>query len=199
VASCFKRFSLISIKYAHIIKSQFYGHMNLNHFYFPVQDSIHIEKKEFGFLMPSWISVYFQHLLYHYKLFNKKFKSKNCIAPILVAPSVVPAFNPAIRVLNYDQDGSLLGYKQYFANLSLLNSLPDKSGSSFYTLLYDPLNSYGMTSLSGCDYKDFAKRLVKSTNFDIFVDATHESRKKKNGQLVKKYLSNMMVGIPYDM
>lgn len=150
------------------------------------------------FYLPSWVSVYVQHLLYHYRLFSKKFKKSKCITPILVAPSVVPAFNPALRVFDYQQDGSLLGYKQYFANLSLWNSL--ESNSSFYTLLYDPLHEYGMTGLSGCDYKDLAKRLVKSTKSDILVDATRESNtRKKNGQLIKRYVSNMMVGIPYDI
>lgn len=157
-------------------------------------------------LIPSWISVYFQHLLYHYKLFTKKHKKDGCITPILVAPSVVPAFNPALRVFDYSQDGSLTGYKQYFANLSLWNTVnPDKINSSFYTLLYDPIESYSMDSLSGCDYKYFAKRLVHSTKYDILVDATHYSSQlgkngnNKNGQLVKSYLSNMMVGIQYEI
>jgi hypothetical protein len=173
--------------------------MNLNHFYFPVEESMNLAKPES--YLPSWVSVYVQHLLYNYKLFTKKFKKNICTTPILVAPSVVPAFNPALRVFDYEQDGSLLDYKQYFANLSLWNSLgPEESNSSFYTLLYDPLQEYGMTSLSGCDYKDLAKRLLKSGESDILVDATRGyNRKKKNGQLLKRYISNMMVGIPFDI
>ncbi len=173
--------------------------MNLDHFMFPVGESLYPSKPKM--LIPSWISVYFQSLLNHYKSFTKK--KNGCLTPILVAPSVVPAFNPAFRVFDYEQDGSLLGYQQYFSNLSFWNSIDsDKTNSSFYTILYEPKTSYGLSSLNGCEYKDFARRLVKSTKYDILVDATQDfsnHKKIRNGELLKSYLSNMMVGMPYDV
>jgi hypothetical protein len=160
--------------------------MNLDHFFFPIENN---EMSKTA--LPSWISVYFQNLLFHYKMFIKR--KYDCITPILVAPSVVPAFNPAIRIFEYTEKGDILGYQQYFANLSLWNS--DRVvNSSFFSLLYTPQEAYGMSSIDGCEYKHFSKKLIKSTKNSILVDSSRNDDKKKS-EIVKRYLFNMMVGM----
>jgi hypothetical protein len=67
----------------------------------------------------------------------------NNAAAINVAPSVLPQFNPAVRVFIYDPDTkNILNYIQYYASLDLANS----QGVVQWVKEYDPLSAYGLHS-----------------------------------------------------
>lgn len=75
-------------------------------------------------------------------------------ASLFILPSVSPlhlsglgSFNPRIRQFQYDRSsGKLLGYRQYFLNLSLPQTLD--SPDSLWQLEYDTADEYQLTDLS---------------------------------------------------
>ena len=235
VPSCYYAFSTLCQKYDDVIQGQYYGHMNIDHFYFPVVNEFPVFENDKitradgltmnGLspflasanedhrirLMPSWIAQYFQTLLLHYKYVSKEVE--RIPTPIFVSPSVVPAFNPALRVYKYHtlsdlqdspQDlsfGALLDYDQYFANLEKWNAAWE--GEFIFELEYTPRSAYEFKekNITTSAWVDLAKRLVRGRK-KHFLDSTRKHKKKKKKQpiedpeiLLRKYLSYMVVGI----
>ena len=123
---CYDRFAQIGTKYRTMIKSQFYGHLNIDHFYFATEtDSVIkpiVKKKGYGIMLsPSWVISYCRNLIDHYKNINEMAESQVGF-PILVSPSIVPAFNPSFRVFKISTDpmrlGEVVGYTQYWLDLA---------------------------------------------------------------------------------
>ncbi|KAH6563095.1 hypothetical protein BASA50_004615 [Batrachochytrium salamandrivorans] len=178
-ANCYLEFSRLTFKYRDVIRGQFYGHMNIDHFFFTTPDQvlrrymsaaevadvspvnadteetpnalIHIESEtheltkppeSVGIMSPSWILLYFEYLILHFKTTRK---SDVMPQPIFVSPSVVPIFNPAIRLYIYETRSqgvttpelghqrsipfpvyaTLLDYEQYYSDLNYWNALWD--------------------------------------------------------------------------
>ena len=217
---CLKQFLDITNEFDDVIQGQFYGHMNVDHFYFPIMEGIpdfkrHHEKLKLklkkktksALRIPSWITFYFQDLLVHYKRISK-YKSKSVPKPILVSPSVVPAFNPSLRVYSYFSDyvsrdfGMLLDYEQYYSNLTIWNS--EWNGEYLFELEYSPLKSYSFSrgNLSSDSWKDFAFRLTnqkkkKRKEFLLWMDeSVHIQKKRKRikmEQLLRLYYQHFLV------
>ncbi|KAJ1555405.1 Endopolyphosphatase [Nowakowskiella sp. JEL0078] len=76
----------------------------------------------------SFLKLYWKYLMYHYQSTLERYVGTSEIpVPVFVAPSVIPTYNPGIRVWSYDPvTASLKGYTQYFANLSHWNELSSK-------------------------------------------------------------------------
>lgn len=108
---------------------------------------------------------------------------------VQVSPSVLPVYNPAIRIYKYeinpddidddddddnedddDEDddddelkphGTLLNYAQYFANLTKWNTIQDQKLE--YEIEYSTDEAYGMEDLTVESYFEFAKAMVEDT------------------------------------
>lgn len=115
------------------------------------------------------------------------------IVVIQVAPSVLPVYHPSVRIYQYeitpddddddgdnDDDGdddddddddddlrpygTLLGYQQYFANLTKWNDpVNNNQGPIEYELEYSTKEAYGLEDLSVESYFEFAKLMVEDT------------------------------------
>ncbi|KAI8925401.1 hypothetical protein BC831DRAFT_415076 [Entophlyctis helioformis] len=209
---CYTEFSRLSVKYRDVIQGQFYGHMNIDHFFFTTPDQVlrrnsvsasstvapmslaadygdnaletaigldsdgakndasdqqpapaSIFRRDEGdddqlmhIMAPTWVFLYFEYLILHFKVITDTDDLPN---PVLIAPSVVPAFNPALRVFKYDtlqpssrqpqrqqprfkkgsnrkanpprtpQFGRLLDYDQFYADLDYWNNHQGPSAS----------------------------------------------------------------------
>lgn len=105
---------------------------------------------------------------------------------IQVSPSVIPVYNPTVRIYEYeinpddileddddsedddedDEDdlkphGTLLGYSQYFANLTKWNHQKEPTAKLQYELEYTTQEAYGMQDLTVESYFQFAKSMVE--------------------------------------
>lgn len=165
---CYKQFAVICKHFRDIIGGQFYGHMNIDHFYFPTTD-LELSKRshdsDFRTFAAGWIPAYVENLKRHYRGVQKQ---KHLPMPVFVAPSVVPAFNPAFRVWRCSE-GGLLGYTQYHMDLAV---------SENYTVEYTT-NDYKMFTANVNDWKLLARKLSKE----------HKYTKLRN-----HYFRNLLVG-----
>jgi hypothetical protein len=105
---------------------------------------------------------------------------------IQVAPSVLPVYHPAVRIYQYeitpddddndDEDdegdddnedlrpyGTLLGYQQYFANLTKWNDPIHHKSPLEYELEYSTKEAYGLEDLSAESYFEFAKLMIENS------------------------------------
>ncbi|KAJ3181726.1 Endopolyphosphatase [Geranomyces variabilis] len=203
--NCYETFARLMLEYADEVRGQFYGHMNIDHFFFS-SSIIPVGKTDSGApsattslastyrevlkstlpdfsslsmaplaaktggavsaLIPSWINLYYHYLLTHYKHLARQHSrdpASTTLHPIFVAPSVVPTFNPGLRVFQYNVEtasfrgplhpphrerrstgspvaprrGELLSYAQYYADLERWNAAAVESGRNANT--FDPL------------------------------------------------------------
>ena len=150
---CTKRVTKLAIKFRTVIKAQFYGHMNLDHFFFPVLKKEHLPA--FHQLAPRWIKKYFESLMKHFKLVNRV--KTNVGSPIFVSPSLTSVFNPGIRVYEYSTAkhymAEITNYHQYFLNLVEWNSRKkkDKKQPPVWELEYSAKSEYQMDDLKYLD------------------------------------------------
>jgi hypothetical protein len=163
--------------------------------------------------MPSWISSYLENLLLHYRYAAKE--QEVLTAPVFVSPSVVPAFNPALRVMKYDLiSGAVVDYEQYYSDLKRWNALPPEefmkkaSEESFYELEYQPVDEYDFKPQTAKpkSWTKFAGRLSRIGRKDWLEDLKKKKKKKKKRPdhgdrdkeedwLLKTYLRHMVVNV----
>lgn len=116
---------------------------------------------------------------------NAPVNSHPPLTVIQVAPSILPVYHPSFRIYHYEttpddeeddikikytpQDdddvkpyGTLLGYSQYFANLTYWNSI-DADKSLEYKLEYNTNDTYGMEDLTVESYFELAKSMLEDT------------------------------------
>lgn len=211
--SCYYSFAKRCQEFRDVIQGQFYGHMNIDHFYFPTLNEypmLHLDKKAaspYPHVMvndrgerhvPSWVAAYFQNLLGHYKYVAKELEP--IAMPIMVAPSVVPAFNPGFRIFQYSSEattlkypiGTLLGYDQYYMDLERWNETPDRLKGSLgvpsFALEYQPALAYNITqdSLSTPTWIDLAWQLTHKPKKGKSRDEKKGKKKKKHHRKDKK-------------
>ncbi|KAJ3155066.1 Endopolyphosphatase [Geranomyces variabilis] len=196
--NCYETFARLMFEYSEEVAGQFYGHMNIDHFFFS-SSIIPVGKTDPGAtsastslastyrevlkstlpdfssssmaplsaitagtvsaMIPSWINLYYHYLLTHYKHLARQHSrdpALKTLQPIFVAPSVVPTFNPGLRVFQYNVEtasfrgslhpthrqrrftgsspaprrGELLSYTQYYADLERWNAaVIDRGGN----------------------------------------------------------------------
>lgn len=128
---CLEQFVKLTHKYADVIVSQFYGHSNFDDFF--LTKATHQPAPTAG-------------------------RGQGPGTFGLIAPSVVPAFNPAFRIVEYERSGADFGrlkdYHQYYMDLDEANT----SGPRI-RLEYQMSEAYGPGPLTAKYYRRLLKRL----------------------------------------
>lgn len=152
--------------------------------------------------IPSWLSLYYHYLLTHYKhqahQLRKK-PNKPIPQPVFVSPSVVPSFNPSLRVFNYykAQDnsvtsslrtGELTGYTQYIADIGRWNKEPLEENAEFPGYIYE--TSYKPSTLYAFPDGEFGTKAWVEFGGRMTGVGTG---KEEGARLSKLYVENMAV------
>ena len=67
------------------------------------------------------------------------------VGVVNISPSVIPTYNPTVRVFEYDsQSKKLINIHQYYANVEDTKQIENAD----FEIEYDALSAYGMASLS---------------------------------------------------
>ncbi|TPX63730.1 hypothetical protein SpCBS45565_g06423 [Spizellomyces sp. 'palustris'] len=237
--NCYERFSKLMIDYTDVVTGQFYGHMNIDHFFFPtpanavgedltstpergeIEESLRASMPYFsasslapltgplppqaggtvGTTIPSWLNLYCHYLIRHYTELVHQIKKNPDLRvpqPVFVSPSVVPSFNPSLRVFEYRKGmddvqptvGHLIGYTQYFADIEKWNkhSIGDMTVQNqefpgyIYETEYRPVSLYGLEKFDAEEWLRFGGRMA-----GIGTD------KNTAAQLRELYLANLVV------
>ncbi|RKP36627.1 Metallo-dependent phosphatase-like protein [Dimargaris cristalligena] len=194
--SCYKRYTHLMNEFRDTIRGQFFGHNNKDHFYFlssdaksrrenikalpppdvsvlpaapepiAVRGSVQIMKR-----VPSMIRELMQHFK---KVWDDRDKVDYTV--VNISPSVIPTFNPTLRVYRYQYPsfvspfrlpiGTLLDYDQFWLNLTEANDEFRQSGDVLYQpeyeLLYSARQQYSMPDLTTQSYLDLAHRMTQN-------------------------------------
>ena len=224
---CYKEFSKLTLKYADVVIAQYYGHMNIDHFFFttpnqqlkrkamnrrhPAQSLPETDLQTFmdddvGDSIPKWLYIYFDNLISHFG----KIKHHDIVPhPVFVSPSIIPVFNPGLRVYLYHAEegseaefnyGAVLDYEQYFADLDDWNSRYNRLHSNGiedswdpsdfkFTLEYTPKERYNMDydTSSKDAWMDLASRM---SGLDYSIFRRRKGRKKKQ-RLLDEYATEL--------
>lgn len=173
--SCFRDYTRLSAAFPDVIQGHFYGHLNMDHF-------LMYDGREVG--VARNIDKYVDWLRDMYSSLDPPPSARDRpmadtpLVVIQVAPSVLPVYLPAIRIYQYeinDNDnpqklphGTLLGYQQYFANISHYQDTP-----LAYELEYDTKQAYGLPDLTVESYYQLAKDMMEESGkklWDTFVE-----------------------------
>jgi len=82
---------------------------------------------------------------------------KNQAGAILVAPSVLPQYNPSLRVIEYDSSSyEIMNVITYWANLDAANA----QGSLTFEKEYDMVSAYGLSApLNTAQWLDMKQKI----------------------------------------
>lgn len=230
--TCLTEYMRIASNYTDVVMGHFFAHLNMDHFLMfdgrqdtllnleddMVMDKVH--QKVFDIAdydddhevhATRNIDAYLDWLRDMYKdidPLDDKRAPPNTQPPLVVvqvSPSVLPVYNPAIRIYKYeinpediedndddededdddedDEDelkphGTLLSYSQYFANLTKWNRMPSDQQLE-YELEYSTDTAYGMEDLSVESYFELAKSMIEHS--------------KEGKQLWSMYRNHMLV------
>ncbi|CAG8482630.1 11859_t:CDS:2 [Dentiscutata erythropus] len=226
--TCYKAYQKLSIKYHDLILGHYYGHSNMDHFFFIgakkslskfrnnypedyPEDSTGENYDDDNFVKTAMktpsakIDKYLKKLYNHYRSVPPLTKGVGKeYAVIHINPSVIPVFNPALRIFKYNTTEvehsnskknkppkshdpnapshintflTPLGYTQYFINLTHSNLFPNSE--PVYTVEYTTWDDYHMKDLTVPSWINLARRVT--------------GRKLRN-ELWKKIENNLMVG-----
>lgn len=143
--SCLRQYSKLALHYEEVISGHLYGHLNMDHFLVigdedetngnDLDESIIGDNISINRNVPKYLKA----LRESYRSVNYVNDGKARHSVINVSPSVLPEMNPTFRIFRYEADkkvstfGGLLGYEQWFANLTYWNRhQPSKhKGSKF--------------------------------------------------------------------
>lgn len=137
--SCLRQYSDLALQYDAIISAHLYGHQNMDHFLI-LGDEYAVKNEEVDGEMDNEmgqmdddvaikrnIRKYVKALRESYRSLDYVNDDKARHAVINVSPSVIPEMNPTFRLIRYDRNekrssfGTLLGYTQWFSNLTYWN------------------------------------------------------------------------------
>ncbi|KAI8575382.1 hypothetical protein K450DRAFT_215845 [Umbelopsis ramanniana AG] len=135
-SSCYRQYSKLALKYDGVISGHLYGHLNMDHFLILGDEDTtkHGNQHEEAALADDTISInrnipkYLKALRDSYRSVNYVNDGKVHHAVINISPSVIPEMNPTFRIFRYEADekastfGDLVGYTQWFANLTHWNT-----------------------------------------------------------------------------
>ncbi|KAG1178224.1 hypothetical protein G6F70_001246 [Rhizopus microsporus] len=152
--SCLSQFMRIASDYTDVILGHFFAHLNMDHF-------LIFDGKRQEISTQRDISAYTDWLYSMYQSIDINFISPPPLVVIQVAPSILPVYYPTFRIYQYevnqtDRLGHLLGYAQYYSNLTKWNSHDHLE----YELEYTTQDAYHMPDLSVASYYNLAKAMV---------------------------------------
>ncbi|OBZ87203.1 Endopolyphosphatase [Choanephora cucurbitarum] len=205
--SCLTDYLRITTDFSDVILGQFFAHMNIDHFLMYGKEtatSKSLNATTLGsdddhhlFHTTRNINAYVDWLHTMYEEIEPPREDKHGspdeprspFTVVQVSPSVLPVYNPSIRIYQYEKKqkhsakpyGTLLGYEQYFADLSKWNA-PHQKGPLQYELEYSTQEAYGMEDLSAESYFQLAKAMVEPTPEGARLWATY-----RNHMLVKTH------------
>ncbi|KAI8139379.1 Metallo-dependent phosphatase-like protein [Fennellomyces sp. T-0311] len=153
--SCLETYITISNEYRDVIAGHMYGHVNMDHFMVLEPSSVQDSAAD------SYVS----------KL-RKQYRNArgNDSVIVHVAPPLLPVYNPAFRINEYDpnpqspQFGTWTKYTQYYADLNYFNQLyqPEQHPPQFI-VEYATDTEYGMKDLSPESWVDLARRMTEKS------------------------------------
>ncbi|CAG8616493.1 17426_t:CDS:2, partial [Racocetra fulgida] len=182
--SCYRAYKKISIDFHDLILGHYYGHSNMDHFFFigakndlgKFKHYDNYDKEQFKTLVnksPSKINKYLAKLYNHYRSVPPLTKGVGKeYAVIHINPSIIPVFYPALRIFKYNttegQDPNApshintfltpLGYTQYFINLTVSNLFPDEEPE--YVVEYSTWVDYHMKDLTVPSWINLARKVT---------------------------------------
>ncbi|KAI8084691.1 Metallo-dependent phosphatase-like protein [Halteromyces radiatus] len=175
--SCLASYTRISAQYPDVIMGHLYGHLNKDHFLLydtsrPLSKTTTMDQDSYDkdyldqqpFFKKPKIPKFARQLHDMYSSIHPRLEDdeKQEILPtspvvaIQVTPSVLPKYYPTVRIYRYTKN-NLMGYDQYFANITEWENLP--ATQHHYQLLYST-DHYGMKDLTSESFFDLAKRMV---------------------------------------
>ncbi|KAI8344793.1 Metallo-dependent phosphatase-like protein [Chlamydoabsidia padenii] len=173
--SCLQAYTRLASSFSDLIVGHFYGHLNMDHFlmYDRSDDSMGITRNVDAYV--DWLHDMYSSL--DPKYLEKKMSDQTPLVVIQVAPSILPIYFPALRIYRYEINddnsdpeklphGSLLGYQQYFANITRWEN--DRRPLE-YQLEYDTRQAYGLTDLTVDSYYQLAKEMVEETGQTLWT------------------------------
>ena len=118
-----------------VVVGQYFGHANVDHFFFVTQEDVRTFPDDGENTLteedPPMLSLgmtdggYIKTLFHRFHQISKTPPNASVepFTVVNVAPSVIPTFQPSLRLVRHLQ-GRLLGYTQYWANLKEWNAQP---------------------------------------------------------------------------
>lgn len=198
--SCLEAYTHISAAYSDVIIGHLYGHLNKDHFLLydtsrprlRTSDSSNSRHQQQQHSMMAKLKVpkFARQLHAMYASIHPRPKQlgplsssaallgKSPVVAIQITPSVLPKYYPTVRLYRYTKQKDqvkLMGYDQYFANISAW----EQSDVHNYQLLYST-DLYGMKDLSPLGFYDLAKRMI-------------DLRNKKSRLLWKAFVNNIFI------
>jgi hypothetical protein len=184
--TCLQEYLTLAAEYNDVIMGQFFAHLNMDHFLmYDAKEAmvmgpekkvvagpdVHVNRDIDEYV--DWLRAMYQNID---PLGDKNAPSNGQhLVVVQVAPSVLPVYYPGFRIykyelnddddLNHDDDddekpyGTLLGYSQYYSNLTRLNKIDAQN--IYYELEYTTWDAYGMTDLTVESYFELAKQMVE--------------------------------------
>ncbi|CAO3612804.1 unnamed protein product [Cunninghamella blakesleeana] len=192
---CLHEYSNIALDYKDIIQAHLYGHMNMDHFqilhrYIEKEDNNNADDNDGDNDdnddddddENSWNGYYgddhdvvirgnniARKLRKQYKRSLKKYDVENDLTFIHVAPPILPVYNPAFRVNEYNKDtnspnyGTWTKYTQWYSNLSYWNDeyVKDNTTKPVFEIEYETDKDYNMPDLSLASWLNFTRLITK--------------------------------------
>jgi hypothetical protein len=158
--SCYRQYSKMALQYDGVISGHLYGHLNMDHFLIlGDEDATKRSDKDDAVVLAAddVISInrnipkYLKALRDSYRSVDYVNDGKAHHAVINISPSVIPEMNPTFRIFRYEADekastvGDLLGYTQWFTNLTYWNAHQPKHHADVQLNLQDEAD--GFTSM----------------------------------------------------
>lgn len=170
---CTNEYTKLVIEFADVVKSQLFGHSNVDHFFFLTKSDSNGKEKQRGITLPSsqpatlgWDTDYLDRLLQDYEAVVNSTNSKSTNYSVAhVVPSIMPVYYPGFRIYNFQAPNyQPIGYTQYFCNLTKWNA-PGKSKHPEWEVEYDTKEDYGMLDLSPWSWVQLAQRILEDSIF----------------------------------
>ncbi|KAG1471588.1 hypothetical protein G6F56_002038 [Rhizopus delemar] len=152
--TCLSQYMQVVARYTDVIQGHFFAHLNMDHFL------IYDAKRQEDLTINRDIEAYTDWLYGMYQSLAHTQAEPSWVV-IQVSPSVLPVYYPTFRIYRYqindtENDNQLLGYSQYYSNLTYWNDHDHLE----YELEYTTEDQYQMQDLTADSYFKLAKSMV---------------------------------------
>jgi hypothetical protein len=125
---CYAKYLAFHQKHAQTIAASFFGHVNLDYFYFPVNTTEYSPLPSLVLepFLPTWSVPFVVELSKNYQA---AMNSPAIASPIFVSPSAIPSTQPTVRLFDHHSSTfEVQNHQTYYANLSYWNALARHMG-----------------------------------------------------------------------
>ncbi|KAI9282625.1 Metallo-dependent phosphatase-like protein [Sporodiniella umbellata] len=155
-SACLTQYMQVISRYTKVVEGHFFAHLNMDHFL------IYDTKNEGDLVINKNVDAYSDWLYTMYQSLTQT-QSESSWLVVQVSPSVLPVYYPTFRIYQYeinDNHPKLLGYSQYYSNLTYWNDYDHLE----YELEYTTKDQYHMEDLSAESYFSLAKAMVNQND-----------------------------------